>query len=155
MNAYEYALKVEKDGEQYYRELSSKSQYASLKLIFNILANEEVKHYNVIKKMMSQSDIDVNKLDISLDTTTIFSGLKAEKDKVSFNSDEIKFYEEAIAKEDGVQEFYLEKAKESTNEVEKGLFTILAAEEGKHAVILQNILDFVQEPANFVESAEF
>ena len=155
MNAYEYAMKVEKDGEKYYRELAGKSLYSGLKMVFNILANEEVKHYNVIKEMMNNSEIDLKNLDIILDTTTIYDVLSAEKDNVNFNSDEIKFYEEAIAREDGAQKFYLEKAEELTNETEKQVFIALAAEEGKHAVVLQNILDFIEEPKNFVEAAEF
>ena len=155
MNAYEYAMKVEKDGEQYYRELAEKSLYSGLKMVFNILANEEVKHYNVIKKMMSESDVDLKDLDIILDTKTIYEVLSTEKDNVNFNNDEVKFYEEAIAREDGAQQFYLEKAEELESEKEKQIFLQLAEEEGKHAVVLQNILDFIEEPKNFVEAAEF
>jgi len=155
MNAYEYAMKVEKDGEKYYRDLADKSLYTGLKMVFNILANEEVKHYNIIKDMMEKSDIDFKNLDIILDTTTIYEALATEKDNVNFNNDEVQFYEEAIAREDGAQKFYLEKAQELENEDEKQVFLSLAAEEGKHAVVLQNILDFIEEPKNFVEAAEF
>ncbi len=155
MNAYEYAMKVEKDGEKYYRELADKSLYSGLKMVFNILANEEVKHYNIIKNMMKNSEIDINKLDMILDTKTIYEALSTQKDSVNFNNDEIKFYEEAIAREDGAQKFYLEKAEELKSENEKQVFIMLAAEEKKHAVVLQNILDFIEEPKNFVEAAEF
>lgn len=155
MNAYEYAMKVEKDGEKYYRDLANKSLYTGLKMVFNILANEEVKHYNAIKEMMNNSDVDFENLDISLDTTTLYEVLSAEKDSVNFNADEIKFYEEAIAREDGAQKFYLEKAEELTNENVKKIFIKLAAEEAKHAVVLQNILDFLEEPKNLVTAAEF
>ena len=155
MNAYEYALKVEKDGENYYRELASKSPYEGLKIVFNLLANEEAKHYAVIKKMRDNSEINVDDFDITLDTKNIFETLSSEKDSVNFNADEIKFYEEAIAREDDAQKFYLEKAEEMGSQNEKNVFIKLAKEESKHKVVLQNILDFIQEPKNFVESAEF
>lgn len=54
MNVYEYAMKVEKDGEAYYRELASKSPNNGLKRIFTMLAEEEIKHYNVFKNMMKK-----------------------------------------------------------------------------------------------------
>lgn len=155
MNAYQYALKVEKEGEKYYRELAERAPYTGLKMVFNILANEEVKHYQVIKDMMKDPTIDAGKLDIILDTKTIYEALSVEDESVNFNNDEIKFYEEAIRREDGAQKFYLEKAEELESENEKQVFLKLAEEEGKHTVVLQNILDYLQEPKNFVAAAEF
>jgi len=155
MNAYQYALKVEKEGEKYYRELAERSTYSGLKMVFNILANEEVKHYKVIKDMMNDPKIDASKLDIILDTKTIYETLSIESDCVNFNNDEIKFYEEAIKREDGAQKFYLDKANELESENEKQIFLQLAEEEGKHTVVLQNILDFLQGHKNLVTAAEF
>ena len=155
MNAYQYALKVEKEGEKYYRELAERSTYSGLKMVFNILANEEVKHYKVIQDMMKDPSIDASKLDIILDTKTIYETLSIESDSVNFNNDEIKFYEEAIKREDGAQKFYLDKANELESENEKQIFLQLAEEEGKHTVVLQNILDFLQGQKNLVTAAEF
>jgi len=155
MNAYQYALKVEKEGEKYYRELAERSTYSGLKMVFNILANEEVKHYKVIQDMMNDPSIDASKLDIILDTKTIYETLSIESDSVNFNNDEIKFYEEAIKREDGAQKFYLDKANELESENEKQIFLQLAEEEGKHTVVLQNILDFLQGQKNLVTAAEF
>lgn len=155
MNAYEYALKLEKDGEKYYRELADRSPYPGLKTVFNILAEEEVKHCHVIEEMMKDSNVDAEKLDIVLDTKTIYETLLSEKDNVNFNNDEVKFYEEAIAREDGAEKFYVKKAQELDTENEKQIFLKLAAEEKKHVEVLQNILDFIQEPQKLVAAAEF
>lgn len=155
MNAYEYALKLEKDGEQYYRELAQKAPYEGLKTVFNILANEEVRHYKIIEDMMNDSKIDANKIDIVFDTKTVYETLLLEKENVNFNNDEVKFYEEAIKREDGAEQFYLEKANELENENEKQIFLKLAAEEKKHSEILHNILDYIQEPQKLVAAAEF
>lgn len=56
MNVYEYAMKVEKEGEAYYREMAEISPNAGLKRIFTMLADEEVKHYNVFKSMMKKEN---------------------------------------------------------------------------------------------------
>ncbi len=155
MNVYEYAMKVEKDGEAYYKELASKSPNAGLKKVFNLLADAEVKHYQVFKSMRDKDGQDFKALDISTDTKTIFETLKAEKNSVDFNLDEVKFYEEAIKREDDSYRFYLNKANELENEEEKTVFMNIAQEEIKHKAILEDILAFIQEPTNWVGSAEF
>ena len=155
MNVYEYAMKVEKDGEAYYKELASKSPNAGLKKVFNLLADAEVKHYQVFKSMRDKDGQDFKALDISTDTKTIFETLKAEKNSVDFGLDEIKFYEDAIKREDDSYRFYLNKANELENEDEKTVFMNIAQEEIKHKAILEDILAFIQEPTNWVGSAEF
>lgn len=155
MNAYEYALKVENDGEKYYRELAERSPHQGLKTVFNILADEELKHIKVIEDMMKYSNLDASKLDIALDTRTIYETLNNNKESVNFDKDEVAFYEEAVAREDGAEKFYLEKAQEADTKNEKEIFLKLAAEEKKHVEILHNILEFIQEPQGLIAAAEF
>ena len=47
----EYLLKVEKDGEEYYRELAANAPNKGFARIFNMLADEEEKHYAAIEDM--------------------------------------------------------------------------------------------------------
>ncbi len=155
MNVYEYAMKVEKDGEAYYRELASKSPNNGLKRIFTMLADEEVKHYNVFKNMMKKNDIDINKLDIITDTKTIFETLSNEKNNINFSEEQIEFYKEAIKKEENSHQFYLDKSNEVETENEKAIFIKIAEEEIKHRKVLEEIVEFIQEPDNWVASAEF
>ncbi|WP_419770065.1 MAG: ferritin-like domain-containing protein [Candidatus Marinarcus sp.] len=155
MNVYDYAMKVEKDGEAYYRELALKSPNNGLKRVFNILAEAEVKHYNVFKSMRDKDGQDINTLDISTDTKTIFETLSSEKNSTDFSLDEIKFYEDAIKREEDSFQFYADKAKELSDEDEKKIFLQIAQEEIKHKEVLENILSFIQEPTNWVASAEF
>jgi len=155
MNVYEYAMKVEKDGEAYYRELASKSPNSGLKRIFTMLADEEVKHYNVFKSMMRKDDVDIDKLDIITDTKTIFETLSAERSNISFSKDQVDYYKEAIKREDNSHQFYVDKSKEVETENEKAIFLKIADEETKHKRVLEEIVDFIQEPDNWVASAEF
>ncbi len=155
MNVYQYAMKIEKEGEAYYRELVDKSPNNGLKRIFNMLATEEVKHYNIFKNMMKNNNIDVDKLDIITDTKTIFEILNEEKDSLDLSKEEIKYYQEAIEREDNSYKFYLEKSKEIEDEKEKLIFIKIAEEEIKHKMILENIISFIEEPTNWVSSAEF
>ena len=55
MNIYAFAMQMEKDGENYYRQLAEQSRSAGLKKIFVMLANEEVKHYKVVELLGRKS----------------------------------------------------------------------------------------------------
>ena len=155
MNVYEYAMKVEKEGEAYYRELAAMSPNKGLKKIFSILADEEVKHYNIFKNMLKKSDIPVDKLALKTDTKIIFQTLREEKDSLDLTSDQIKFYKDAIKREEDAHDFYFDKAKELECLEEKEIFLLIAIEEEKHKEVLQNIVSFIEEPANWVTAAEF
>lgn len=155
MNVYEYAMKVEKEGEAYYREMATNANNPGLKRIFTMLADEEVKHYNVFKNMMKKEDIDLEKLNLITDTKTIFATLNEEKNNVNFDIEQIQFYKDAIAREENSHNFYAEKAAELEDEKERKIFLQIAEEEVKHKRVLEEIVIFLEEPADWVASAEF
>lgn len=155
MNVYEYAMKVEKEGEAYYREMAAKAQNSGLKRIFTMLADEEVKHFNIFKSMMKKEDMDLDKLDLITDTKTIFQTLTEEKDNVSLDAEHIEYYKDAIAREDNSHDFYATKAQELEDANEKKVFLQIADEEIKHKKVLEEIVIYLQEPADWVASAEF
>ena len=51
MNIYEFAMKMEMDGEAYYRELASRTKIPALQKILGMLADDEVGHYKIVKNM--------------------------------------------------------------------------------------------------------
>ena len=120
-----------------------------------MLANEEVKHYNIFKSMMKNEDMDLDKLDLITDTQTIFQTLNEEKNNVNFDAEHIQYYKDAIAREDNSCDFYAKKAEEVENENQKKVFLQIAQEEAKHKKILEEIVIYLQEPADWVASAEF
>ncbi|RXK08181.1 ferritin family protein [Halarcobacter bivalviorum] len=155
MNVYEYAMKVEKEGEAYYREMAEMSPNAGLKRIFTMLADEEVKHYNVFKSMMKKEKLDLENLNLLTDTDTIFATLSKEKDNVAFDEKQINYYKDAISREENSHNFYIEKSKDIDDENERQIFLEIAHEEVKHKKILEEIVHFLEEPENWVASAEF
>ncbi|QDF28578.1 ferritin-like domain-containing protein [Halarcobacter anaerophilus] len=155
MNVYEYAMKVEKEGESYYRQMAEKAENSGLKRIFTMLADEEVKHYNIFRNMMKNEDMDLDKLDLITDTETIFKTLNEERDNVNLDSEHIQYYKEAIDREDNSFDFYASKAKELENKKEKEIFLQIANEEKKHKRVLEEIVLYLEEPASWVACAEF
>ncbi|GAH41605.1 unnamed protein product [marine sediment metagenome] len=57
MNIFEYAMKMEKDGEEYYRQLAQQTTNKGLQTILTMLADEEVKHYNAISAIKNIPEI--------------------------------------------------------------------------------------------------
>jgi rubrerythrin len=52
-------------------------------------------------------------------------------------------------------DFYLEKADQVEDPRQKEIFKNLAAEEKKHYFLLDNIVDFLSRPDQWLENAEF
>ncbi|MFN7171029.1 MAG: ferritin-like domain-containing protein, partial [Candidatus Omnitrophota bacterium] len=50
----EFAIRIEENGEIFYREVSKKVEQRKVKDLFNFLAEEEVKHRKVFEEMLSQ-----------------------------------------------------------------------------------------------------
>jgi rubrerythrin len=51
MDIFAFAMKMEKDGETFYRDLAQKTANQGIANIFEMLADEEVKHYRTIKSL--------------------------------------------------------------------------------------------------------
>jgi len=67
MNIYEFAMQMERDGEAFYRDLAAKSSSAGVARILNMLAADEVKHYDILKQMAEQSNPEMAQTTILLD----------------------------------------------------------------------------------------
>ncbi|WP_333803722.1 ferritin-like domain-containing protein [Sulfurospirillum sp.] len=156
MNVYEYAMKVEKDGERYYRELAEKTSDKGVKSILIMLADEEVKHYIVFDKMSKNQIIPTQpSVDIFKHTKNIFEKLQKENATPSFSQDQIEFYKSALLSEENSYKFYTEKALMVEDAEQKKAFLRIAEEERAHYVLLENLVEYVSAPEQWVESAEF
>ena len=52
MNIYQYALQLERDSENYYRELAQKTENIGLQNILKMLAEEEKKHLFLLENVV-------------------------------------------------------------------------------------------------------
>jgi rubrerythrin len=156
MDAYEYAMKLEKEGEVLYRQLAQDANHEGLSKIFTMLANEEVKHYNMFDKLAKRSkDITVPKMEVFKKAKEIFTEMEKDSVAYTFEDQQIDFYRRAIKTEDKAYEQYMAKANEVTDPEQKEIFIKIAEEELKHKELLENVLEYIEHPAQYIESAEF
>ncbi len=156
MTIYQFAMQMEKDGENYYRELSERANHEGLKRIFTLLANEEVKHYKVIEQLskkipnpyMAEEKIFEN-------IKNIFAEMKELGQDFSFGASEVDLYRKAQDIEKKSREFYMERANEVEGEAEKQVLLKLAEEEKKHWFLMENLVEFIRRPETWLENAEW
>jgi rubrerythrin len=154
---------METEGEKYYRELVTKCKTEGLKKIFTMLADEEVKHFKVIKRLQEKSNLaEVVDSEVLTDVKNIFEEMR--DGKLDFEqghyvdtTEETNAYRKARDIEEASREFYLVKAEETGDEQAKNILKKLAGEENKHFRIMDTIVEFVSrpEPGNWLENAEF
>ena len=151
---------MEQDGEAYYRKLASEANNKGLETILNHLADEEVKHYNIFKKLRDGQTDDLPESTLLDDVTNIFEdlGKQYEADKstpLDFSADQPQFYRKAQDLEKQSEMFYRDKAEDADDEKTKTLLTKIADEEKRHYFVLENIIDFVTHPNRWIEDAEW
>lgn len=156
MSMFEFAMKMEQEGEKFYRELADKTKNAGLKQIFTYLADEEVKHYKLFKGMLERQGVEYESSDILVDSKNIFSEMKESGAvDVSGDTSQLESYKFALEMEEKAYTFFEEKCAEATDPKEKKFLEVIAQEERRHYRLIEGIIEFISQPETWVENAEF
>ena len=148
-------MQMEVDGRDFYLDMMKKTNNKGLKNILTMMADSEARHYNVILNMQKN-----DKTEFSVDTEVltnvknIFMKMKEEKD-IDVDVSQAEFYKKALKTEADARKFYLERADEEEDSHRKEIFLNLAEEERKHCVLLENMIGFVSQPADWLENPEW
>ena len=154
VDIFKYAMQMEKDGENYYHQLAQQTANKGLQTILIMLADDEVKHYNAIKRMQT-AEAHIAETTILTDAKNVFVQIKESSESFYFDANQIVLYRKAQNIEQRSLDFYLEKANEVNEEYHRDIFLRLAEEEKKHYFLLDNIIEFVSKPEQWLENAEF
>lgn len=155
MDIYGYAMQMEKDGENLYREIASETESAGIRTILTMLADAEVEHYNTFMKMKLHQKVAVPDTTILNDVKNIFIKIRESGELLNLKISQIDLYKKAQEIEKRSEEFYLKEAGEVEDEVQKRAFKKIAGEENKHFFILESIINFVSRPEHWNENAEW
>jgi rubrerythrin len=153
MDIFSFAINLETEGEKFYRELTKNSGNNGIKKILNMLADDEVKHRQIFEKLRDNVNIDFKATEIIANAKLIFKDIKSE-DFIN-QTDQIEIYKKAQVIEQKSIDFYREQAKASENKNISGVILKIFDEEKKHYLILDNIIDLLMRPKQWVENAEF
>ncbi|WP_161847808.1 ferritin family protein [Athalassotoga saccharophila] len=154
MNAIDYALKMELDGKAFYEKQSKESKDLRIKQIFDMLARDEQRHYDIINDF-KKSSYNYKGTDTFKTTKNLFSEMMNKKENFKTDVNVFDIYKQAIEMEKKSVDLYLNEAKKSTNKDEKEILLKLSEEEKKHQTILENLMEFIRKGEEWVESPEF
>ncbi len=158
MNIYEFAMQMEKDGENYYRKLAGQSKEPGLKKIFTMLADDEVYHYQLVERLgkgQRENPVDSGILE---NVKNVFVSMKEIKEELHIDTTKAaNEFRKACTIEEKSRDFYQEKAEQVEDAQEKEILLYLAKWEDGHLRIIENIVEFVSrpEPGNWLENAEW
>jgi rubrerythrin len=151
MNIFDYAMQIEKEGEQIYREFAATSPNEELKSVFNWLADAELRHFELFQSMKNQENPSLEGSPLIENTLNIFEKIKNSDDPGSFKSNKGDAYKRALSIEEKMAAFYNEKSEESDDPKEKEILKKFAQEEKQHQQIIENVINLVNNPETWLK----
>jgi len=162
MDIFDFALKMELDGEKYYRDLAERVKYDDLKKVLEGLAEDEQRHYKIIELAQKQT-LNYIEADPSLSKIQNVFTITRNKDFVPVNQEliaklkdeQMDVYRAALVKEKESVELYKRLKENAKRQEEKIICEKLMHEEEKHVEVIDNIIEMLNQVHDWVESAEF
>ena len=156
MNVLDFAIEMENDGFEYYRDLADSSTLPGLKTIFTSLAADELKHAEIFKALNAGETVGKMPASETLKTAqNLFKLLPDGTEALKSIADSLKAYQHAMKLEANSFRFYEEIADKEINPEVKTLLLQISEEEHKHFNILENVYNFVNAPNQSLEWGEF
>ncbi len=158
MSIYEFALKMEEDGRTFYLEHAKKATAPELKKILLELADDELKHYNIFKAM-NEGHVteykEAEKTTILKTVRNVFTEMKSHNKDYIFPSVAVRIWRESLEVEKKSEKLYREKADKVDKADQKKILNKIADEEHRHWVTINNVIQFLDRPKQWLEDAEW
>jgi len=153
MDIYEFAVQMERDGEKYYREQAEKNAGNGLKGVFEMLADDEKRHAEILEKKAAGTALV--QTDTLAKSKSVFVGISDFKEETKAAPGQIDLYTMALDMEKksiDLYEGYLAKAEDKA---QKEIFSYLVSQEKEHYAVIEELLVMVRHALQWVEDAEF
>jgi rubrerythrin len=151
----DFAMQMEKDGKKLYQDAATRCGDKGLQSIFNLLADAEQEHYDLLRAMKRGVDPTTTLTDVFAGTKNLFQQMADRGEELNLKAAQMDIYKKACDIERRATDFYREKAKAAKGKDQIALLLALAAEEEKHVRIVENIIEFVSRPMQYLDDAEW
>jgi rubrerythrin len=152
MDILEFAINMELEGSRYYTEQAEANKDNGLFQVFTALAQDEQKHAKMIGEMKAGDKIPQDKLEDS-NAQNIFTDSAKRISEISSTPEQLDVYRLALDKEQESIELYRELSQKSKEG--SALYEFLIGEETKHFNLMSDMVNLLENPKQWVESAEF
>ena len=155
MEMLDFALKMEQDGLKFFSDAADNAHNTSAKKMLLALADDEKRHIQVIQDLKNGKTEQIKDQSLS-GVKNIFETLSQSNTTLFQNDDNLKaVLEKARNLETESVKLYTKLAHEATDPALKEIWLVLCKEEQKHEKLLDLALEFVGQPTNVLENAEF
>jgi rubrerythrin len=155
MNALEFAIKMEQDGEQYYRQQAEENKDNSLNVVCLMLADDESHHAQILINRLNEKDYALTDSETLLKAKNIFEGIGDIEMEIKSIPSQLDFYRIATEKEKQSITLYSELLAQAEDRKDMDLFEYLIQQENQHYEVLDNLAMLLQHTEEWVESPEF
>lgn len=153
MNALEFAINMEIDGEKYYSEMAEKNSGNKLEVVFKLLAEEEKKHAGILRDYAGAASLQ-DSPSLS-DVRNVFQGIEyGSKPELKTYISQADSYMEARQREKESVSLYEKLLSETSDAAEKKLFAYLVEQEREHFTLMDALVELIERSKKVV-SAEF
>jgi rubrerythrin len=156
VNVFDFAMDMELKGKAAYENLAASSEVPGLRTIFQGLANDEQKHYEILQSLKEGKSWSMTDSSILDKAKNVFDDLLPQKERLLGQlHEDLDAYRLGLKIEADSVKLYEEMATKEQDPETVKLYLKLANEEKKHFNIVENICDFVMRPKYFLEWREF
>jgi rubrerythrin len=155
MDVLELAKNIEKEGREYYLKLAKESPETSLAGVFNFLANEEQRHYDIFDALQRKAPVSTEPGTASAEAKKMFAGLSSHFALPEMFYDYTAAYMRALEMEKKSIALYDGMLAKASSAEDKRILSFLILEEQKHEHLMEHLIEFVNKPNVFLETAEF
>lgn len=146
MNIFDFALRMEHDGKVYYKKVAAKCEDEWLKGIFEFLALEESKHYNIFNDMKNKNiNLKINDTTDLKKYTNIFQEKSQEELLKSLSQVQTSIYVAAAEDEKKSINLYEKMLGEIEEEEEKQILLAIIEEEKKHLKFMEEVIELMNK----------
>jgi len=155
MNTMEFAIKMELDGERYYRRQAELNKENSLYPICLMLADDEARHARILTGKSKHLNYELTDSATLATAKNIFNGIEDFKMDLKPNPSQLDFYRIATEMERQSIALYSEFLAKAEQPGEVELFEYLIGQEKQHFEILDELSTLLRHAEEWIESAEF
>jgi rubrerythrin len=155
MDALELAKNIEKEGLEYYLKLAKESLEPALAGVFGFLAKEEQRHYDIFSALQRKAPVKTEPGTALAEAKKIFIGLSSHFSLPEMFYDYTAAYMRALELEIKSVELYEGMLTKASSMDERRILSFLLLEEQKHKHLMEHMIEFVNKPNVYLETAEF
>lgn len=160
MDILDFAMQMELDGRKFYLKGAEQTKDGSLKKIYEQLAEEEHRHYNIFKSLKAGDLSGAAKAMTSSKeqigtARTLFREMTEKGMTTLPGESDREVWKQARAVEEKTVKLYTDEAAKEKDTTRKELLLKLADEEQTHVYLIENILQFLKDPEGFQSSQDY